>query len=174
MNDNSTTPEEAAEIRARWHEDTEVVRQRLLGKLGQRGVDTSRLTWMSSTESESVIQHWISLGAQRYGRLALNPPPGGNARRGEFQDGTLPPWLDRSSRDVVVQFLRPSSGRLLARCGYDFAVENLVEFARADGDGFGAMTSNLEGVLLVNVEEHLGDSILDIDAWGEFIRDDQE
>jgi hypothetical protein len=34
------------------------------------------------------------------------------------------------------------------------------------------MSERLEGVLLVNVEERLGDSSLDIDAWGEFILPD--
>lgn len=174
MNDNSTTPDEAAQIRARWREDVETVRQRLVDKLIERGVDTARLTWLSSLESESVIQHWIDLGARRYGHLALNPPPDGNARRGEFPDGTLPLWLSASSRDVFVQFFRPSSGRLLARCDLDFAVDNLSIFARADGDGFGAIAPNLEGVLLVNVEDRLGDSTLEIDAWGEFVCDPSE
>jgi hypothetical protein len=174
MNNNSATPEEAAEITARWREDIETVRQRLVGNLIERGVDTSRFAWLSSTESESVIQHWIDLGAQRYGRLALNPPPDSNAHRGEFQDGVLPSWLDKTPRTVFVQFFRPSSGRLMARCDSTFAIDNHVAFARADGDGFGAMTQDLEGVLLVNVEEYLGDSTLEIDAWGRFVRDDRE
>jgi hypothetical protein len=171
MNNDSTTPEEAAEIRARWREDIETIQRRLIDRLVERGVDTSHLNWLSAAESASVIQHWMDLGAQRHGRLALNPPPGSNAHRGDFPDGILPAWLGRSSRDVVVQFFRPSSGHLLARSTFDFAVDNLVSLARADGDGFGAMAPDLEGVLLVNVEESLGDSSLDFDAWGEFIQD---
>lgn len=171
MDNNSTTPNEAAEIRARWREDLDSVRQRLIGKLVERGVDTDGLTWLSSVECELVIQHWIDLGAQRYGRLALNPPPDSDARHGEFQDGILPSWLDRTPRDIFVQFFHPSNGHLLARSDSSFAIDNLFTLARADGDGFGAMTQNLEGVLLVNVKDRLGDSVLEIDSWGKFVRD---
>lgn len=171
MNNDSTAPHEAAEIRARWREDLDSVRERLMGHLVELGVDIDRLTWLSSAESESVIQHWIDLGAQRYGHLALNPPPDSNARHGEFQDAALPSWLDRTPRDIFVQFFHPSTGRLLARSDFSFAIDNLFTLARADGDGFGAMTQDLEGVLLVNVEDRLGNSALEIDAWGEFVRD---
>jgi hypothetical protein len=175
MNNNSTTPEEAAEIRASWQLDPEAVRQRMLDSLAERGVDTDRLTWLSSDETDAMVQHWMGLGAYRYGRLALIPPPDSNVRRGEFEDGTLPPWLDTTSRDIFVSFSRPSGGpKRIARCEFSFVVENLVALARADGDGFAALTPDLEGVLLVNVEEELGASVLEIDAWGEFIRDDKE
>ncbi len=60
--------------------------------------------------------------------------------------------------------------QFLARCDFDFVFDNYVAMARADGDGFAAIAPELEGVLLVNVEESLGDSVLEIDAWGEFAR----
>jgi hypothetical protein len=177
MDNQSTTPEEAAKIRAGWRIDPEVLRRRLVGDLAMRGVDTSRLTWLSLEETGSVVQRWMDLGAQRYGRLALIPPSGSNVHRGEFDDGELPPWLNTESRskDAFVSFSRPAGGpRRIARCEFGLVVDNLASLARADGDGFAAMTSGLEGVLLVNVDDRLGDSRLEIDAWGEFVRDHLE
>jgi hypothetical protein len=84
--------------------------------------------------------------------------------RGEFPTETLPKWLDTSPRTVLILFFQPSQGHLLAPCQLEFAIENLVALARADGDGFAAITAQLEGVLLVNAEEDLGDSVLEIEA----------
>jgi hypothetical protein len=173
MNDNSTTPEEAANIAARWSLDPEIVRQHLMDELAERGVDISGLTWLSLEETAQQVQRWIDKGAQRYGRLALIPPPGSDVRRGEFNHGDLPPWLETSARkrEVLVSFSRPAGGqKRIARCEFGFVVDNLVSLARADGDGFAAVTPDLAGVLLVNVEEDLGHSALEFDAWGTFIR----
>jgi hypothetical protein len=177
MESASTTPEEAARIRARWRIDPEELERRLVDELAAHGVDTARLTWLSSEETRSVVQRWIEDGAQRYGRLALVPPPDSNVHRGEFGDGELPTWLDAGPRrrETFISFSRPAGGpRRIARCEFGFVIDNLASLARADGDGFAAVTSGLEGVLLVNVDDRLGDSRLEIDAWGEFIRDDPE
>jgi hypothetical protein len=90
--------------------------------------------------------------------------------RGEFPAGTLPEWLHAAPGTGFILFFQPSRGHLLARCELKFAIDNLVAFARADGDGFAAMTAELAGVLLVNVEEELGDAVLEIEAWGTFVR----
>jgi len=174
MSDQSSTPEEAAALRARWQLDSEPVRHELLDRLSERGIDIRGLAWLSPDETAAQIQRWIDLGAQRYGRLALIPPAHCNVRRGEFRDGTLPTWLDLGERELLVSFSRPfgSGQKRIARCESEFVRHNLVDLARADGDGFAAMSERLEGVLLVNVEERLGDSSLDIDAWGEFILPD--
>jgi hypothetical protein len=172
MDNDSTTPEEAAKISASWRIDPDVLQQRLVDGLAERGVDTAGLTWLSSEETDSVVQHWMDLGAQRYGHLALIPLPNSNVHRGDFDDGELPPWLDTASRSrkVFVSFSRPAGGRRRIASGeFGFVIDNLASLARSDGDGFAALTSGLEGVLLVNVDNNLGDSRLEIDAWGEFI-----
>jgi hypothetical protein len=177
MNNNSTTPEETAEIVARWGQDPELARQRLIDGLSERGVDITDLTWLSSEETSAQVQHWIDQGSQRYGRFALIPPQGSNVHRGEFADGELPPWLDirDRSQEVFVSFSRPASGqKRIARCQFGYVVDNLVSLARADGDGFAAATPDLRGVLLVNVDESLGESMLEFDAWGTLISETYE
>lgn len=172
MNDSSTTPEEAAEIVARWGRDPELVRRHLVDGLAERGVDTTGLTWLSSEETSTQVQHWIDQGAQRYGRFALIPPEGSNVHRREFNDGELPPWLDTGDRaqEMLVSFSRPAGGqKRIARSTLGYVVDNIVSLARADGDGFAAATPDLRGVLLVNVEESLGESTLEFDAWGTLI-----
>jgi hypothetical protein len=170
MGSNSSNPDDATGSAAhRWREESEKARQRLLVRLAERGVDTSRFDWLSPAESEATVQRWVELGAQRYGSLALIAPPGVNAARGEYRDGDIPPWLARSSRRVFVLFFQDFRMQFLARCDFEFVLDNLVAMARADGDGFAAMTGGLEGTLLVNVEEKLGNSALEIEAWGEFI-----
>jgi len=177
MTSDSTTPEEAAEIVARWRTDPEVLRQRLLEDLAGRGVDLTALSWLSAEETDILVQRWIDGGAQRYGRFALIPPPDSNVHRGEFPDGELPSWLDAAARsqEVFVSFSRPAGGRKrIARSELGFVLDNLFPLARADGDGFAAVTPEMEGVLLVNVGGDLDDSYVEIDAWGELIREPSE
>jgi hypothetical protein len=149
-------------------DEVEAARRRLTAALAGRGVETAGLAWLSADESDATIRSWIQRGAQRYGALSLNPPAGAPARSGEFADGVLPAWVSRVPGDVIVMFFRPSSGRLLARSDRQFVIENFVALARSDGDGFAAVLPDLRGVLLVNVEERLGERALDIDAWGDF------
>jgi hypothetical protein len=159
--------------REEWHPDPDLLEQRLVDDLVARGVNLSEMKWLSLEETGSVVQYWMGLGAQRYGRLALVPADGSNVRRGEFPEGELPIWLcsDPQSREVFISFSRPASGRRkMARSTLGFAVDNMAALARADGDGFAAVTSNLEGVLLVNVSLDPG-SPLEIDAWGDFVRE---
>jgi hypothetical protein len=164
--DTAGVPDDAART---WREEAALARQRLLGSLARRGVETARLEWLSHDESESLVRHWMDRGARKYQGLSLNPPSGASVRRGQFQDGTLPSWLERNPRPVFILFFRPSTGGLIARSDLEFALGNLVDLARSDGDGFAVITPDLEGVLLINVEEKLGDSALEIDAWGELI-----
>jgi hypothetical protein len=174
---HSTTPEEATEIVARWVQDPELARQRLIDGLADRGVDPTGLTWLSSEETSTQVRHWIDQGAQRYGRFALIPPQGSKVYRGEFRDGELPPWLDTRdlSQDVFVSFSRPAAGhKRIARTRFGYVVENLVSLARADGDGFAAFTADLSGVLLINVDNDLDESTLEFDAWGTLIRNPDE
>ncbi|HLL68011.1 MAG TPA: hypothetical protein VK453_20185 [Micromonosporaceae bacterium] len=173
MDDDFANPDEAGEIRGRWREDPDSVRERLISRLAELDIDTDRLSWLSLQESRSVTQRWIDLGAQRYGGLALHPPPGSDARHAEYADGVPLSWLATTPREVFLLFFRPSPGGLLARSDFGFAIANLPALAHADGDGFGALTRDLEGVLLVNLDERPGKSALEIDAWGEFVRDDR-
>jgi hypothetical protein len=159
-------PSSPGSVPAQWQQDVELVKSKLLRRLAGRGVDTANLRWLSANEASSVLQLWARLGPRRYGTFALIPPPGVSAMRGEFSTGTLPKWLDTSPRTVLILFFQPSQGHLLAQCQLEFAIENLVALARADGDGFAAITAQLEGVLLVNAQEDLGDSVLEIEAWG--------
>lgn len=152
-------------------EDPSVVLHRLNALLVCRGVDTAKMSWLSFDEGISMVEYWTSIGVRRYGRLSLQPPVGSNIKRGEFADGDVPSWLDVQSRPVFVKFSRPTKKPFIARCDLAFAVANCVVLARSDGDGFAAMTPDLEGVLLVNVEDRLGDSILDFDAWGVFVKE---
>ena len=164
--DSMATP---AEVRL---EESRVAQRRLLKILKGYAVDVSQLVWLPVDEAESEIHHWTAdIGAQRYGALFINPPAGVNFRRGEFRNGNLPDWIRRTPARVIIQFFRPYSGHLLARCDFLFALDNIVPLARADGDGFAVMTPDLDAVMRVNVEERLGDSALDIDAWGDFIYD---
>lgn len=174
MDSGNQAPEEDAKIRESWFIDPEVLEQRLVDSLAARGVDTSGLNWLSSEETDSVIQHWMNLGAQRYGRLALIPGAEDNVHRGEFDNGELPAWLNTGPwvREIFISFSHPAGGRRrIARSTFGFVIDNLFSLARADGDGFGAVTASLEGVLLVNVSED-PDSPLEIDAWGDFVRND--
>ena len=66
-------------------------------------------------------------------------------------------------------FFQDYHRKFYARCDWGFVLDNLAALARADTDGFAAVTSEFEGVLLVNVEEELGDSVLEIEAWGDLI-----
>jgi hypothetical protein len=159
-------PSSPGSVPAQWQQDVELVKSKLLRRLAGRGVDTANLRWLSANEASSVLQLWARLGPRRYGTFALIPPPGVSAMRGEFSTGTLPKWLDTSPRTVLILFFQPSQGHLLAQCQLEFAIENLVALARADGDGFAAITAQLEGVLLVNAQEDLSDSVLEIEAWG--------
>jgi hypothetical protein len=169
----STTPEQAAKVRESWRIDPDVLEQRLVDNLAARGVDTSGLNWLSSEETSSVVQRWMDSGAQRYGHLAFIPAVDSNVRRGEFDYGELPTWLetDLRPREVFASFSHPAGGsRRIARSTFGFIVDNLVALACADGDGFAMLTSDLGGILLVNVPDSL-DSRLEIDAWGDFVRE---
>jgi hypothetical protein len=152
-----------------WQEDWEIVRRRLLGALIEHSVDVSELVWLSGEESESVVRHWVDIGAERYGRLALIAPPWAGVLRGEYGGGVIPSWLDGRPREVFVMFFQDYHKKFVARCGWKFVLDNITVLARADGDGFAALTSELEGVLLVNVEDELGDSVLEIEAWGDLV-----
>jgi hypothetical protein len=154
----------------RWpRPDVEEAQAALIDDLARGGVDVRRLHWLPGPESRAIVRHWMELGAQRWGRLSLNPPADGSARRGEYPDDELPPWLRPVPAEATVMFLRPATDYLLARCETAFAVAERSRLARIDGDGFCALTPELDGGLLVNVETRLGDEALDIDAWGSFV-----
>lgn len=156
----------------RWRIDPEALRQQLLDNLAARGVDGARLMWLSNEETDQLIQRWVDLGACRYGVFALIPPDDSDVRRAEYEDDHVPSWLDGTPhREVLISFSRPADGRRrIARCDFAFVLDNIASLALADGDGFAAVTPDLGGVLLVNVEEDLERSRLEIDAWGEFVR----
>jgi hypothetical protein len=103
------------------------------------------------------------------GPAVAQPPADGSARRGEYADDDLPPWLRPEPVEAIVMFLRPATDYLLARCATEFAVAERARLARIDGDGFCALTPDLDAGLLVNVETRLGDEALDVDAWGSFV-----
>jgi hypothetical protein len=158
-------------IGERWpRPDAEVAQADLFADLTAAGVDAARLAWLPLDENRAVVRQWMELGAQRWGRLSLNPPATGRVRRGEYADDELPPWLVAPPHDVIVMFFRPATDYLLARCAADFAVAERVRLARTDRDGFGALTPSLDAGLLVNVESRLGDAALDFDGWGSFVR----
>jgi hypothetical protein len=128
--------------------DAEEARATLIGDLARGGVDVRRLHWLPPAESRAVVRHWMGLGAQRWGRLSLNPPADGSARRGEYADDDLPPWLRPEPVEAIVMFLRPATDYLLARCATEFAVAERARLARIDGDGFCVLTPDLDGGLL--------------------------
>lgn len=169
--DDETTGEGSGTVGG-WRIDPEALRQQLLDNLARRGVDGARLRWLSIEETEQLIQRWMDLGASRYGVFALIPSDDTDVRRAEYEDDRLPSWLDVAShREVLVSFSRPADGqRRIARCDFAFVIDNLASLALADGDGFAAVTADLGGVLLVNVDEGFAGSRLEIDAWGEFVR----
>lgn len=169
MSDHPDHPDEAAGLADRLSLPKRAgLRGSVLSKLAALGVDCSGFESLSLNESDPIVRRWVEMGAERYGRLALVAPPGMRVMRGEFQDGIIPDWLDRGHRLVFVLF-RDYRSEGLARCNWEFALANYADMARTDGDGFAAVTEELEGVLLVNVEEGLGDSVLEIEAWGELI-----
>ncbi|MPZ78939.1 MAG: hypothetical protein GEV28_00445 [Actinophytocola sp.] len=171
MEFESTTPAEAAEIRKRWARSPQESFDELARGLTEYGVDMYNVSWMSAEDSEVAIRHWRALGAEKYGRLTLVPPEGSNVRRGEFSDGTVPPWLaqDRCSQRVLVSFSAAMPVGLLAICEWGFVVDNLSQLARADGDGYAVAKSDLQGVVLVNIDDDLGDKAFLVDAWGDFV-----
>lgn len=159
-----------APIREVWpRPDVGEAQATLIADLARGGVDVRRLHWLPPAENRTIVRHWMELGAQRWGRLSLNPPVDGTARHGEYADDELPSWLRPGPAEAIVMFLRPATDYLLARCATEFAVAERARLARIDGDGFCALTPDLDGGLLVNVEARLGDEALDIDAWGTFV-----
>lgn len=157
-------------VSEKWPEpDAGQAQATLIADLTHAGVNVEHLRWLPLAESRSVVRHWMGLGAQRWGRLSLNPPAGSRVRRGEYPDDELPPWLRPVPPESIVMFFRPATDYLLARCATAFAVAERARLARTDRDGFAALTPELDGGLLVHVESRLGDAALDIDAWGSFV-----
>lgn len=70
---------------------------------------------------------------------------------------------------MIALFDQDYHRRFYARCGWEFVLGNLAALARADGDGFSVLTAEFEGVVIVTVDEKLGDSVLEIEAWGDFV-----
>lgn len=90
--DDSVQAEQSVKVAA--DEDCRVIMQQLQVRLVERGVDVAELAWLSGEETESCVQHWIDLGAERrYSRFALIAPPGTDVSRGEYEMESSRPGL---------------------------------------------------------------------------------
>jgi hypothetical protein len=126
------------------------------------------MEWLSLEESSALVRHWVEdLGAEKWGQLALITP-GAGAEYGEFPLHGQPDWLIDSRGEVYVTF---SEYRQIgvARCAWQLIVDNLTALALADGDGFAAVTEELGGVLIVDLEVDDGAQRLEITAWGDLL-----
>lgn len=145
------------------------IRQFMQASLAALGIASSELEWLPLDESNSIVRHWVDeLGAQKYGRLALIAPSSG-AIRDEIPVGSLPSWLVRDSTPTYILFQNYKTTGL-ARSRWNFVVDNMAALALLDGNGFAAVSDEMEGVLLVDIEEGQAATTLVVEGWGSRVR----
>lgn len=82
--------------------------------------------------------------------------------------GHVPSWLATSADSIFIVF---NEYRItgIASCSWEFIRENLVALATIDGNGYAAVTPELTGIAIVDLEIDGDSSKYEIMAWGDLV-----
>jgi hypothetical protein len=82
--------------------------------------------------------------------------------------GLAPPWLAEDADSVFLIFNNYRTIGI-ARCQWKLVRENIFTLAVIDGNGYAAVSPELTGVVLVDLELDDGSSSFEIMAWGDLV-----